>query len=124
MRRRVGSVNRLGDASSTFIPWLSISPGTGVLQTSQDMADTQRDWKLGYLVFYSGISRLQTEALADRMRLALTTIAREDVDTDTGTWKIQKVGCQAIGNTSRIASGYPDYFTQSDSFEVWVTKGT
>ena len=54
----------------------------------------------------------------------LTNITRESIDTDTGSWRIQKTTCIAIGNTTRIGSAYPDYFTQADSFEVWVTKGS
>lgn len=108
---------------TTFTPWMSLSPGAATLQATQTMADSQSDWKLAYAVSYAGISRKQTEALADRMRLNLTNIARESIDTPTGKWRIQKVTCTAIGNTNRIGSAYPDYFTQADSFEVWVTKG-
>ena len=108
---------------TTFTPWMSLSPGTASLQAPQTMADSQSDWKLAYAVSYAGISRKQTEALADRMRLNLTNIARESIDTPTGAWRIQKITCTAIGNTNRIGSAYPDYFTQADSFEVWVTKG-
>jgi hypothetical protein len=112
------------DPGSTFTPWLSLSPVAGTLQTAQAMGDSQSEWRLGYNVFYSGISRKQTEALADRMRLNLTNINRESIDTPTGAWRIQKTTCTAIGNTTRIGSAYPDYFTQADSFEVWVTKGS
>ena len=109
---------------TTFTPWLSLSPGAGSLQTpSGAMGDSQSQWRLAYQVVYAGISRKQTEALADRMRLNLTNIAREDIDSDTGKWRIQKLTCTAIGNTIRMGSAYPDYFTQADSFEVWVTKG-
>jgi hypothetical protein len=87
------------------------------------MGDSQSEWRLSYSVVYAGISRKQTEALADRMRMNLTNIARESVDSDTGKWRIQKITCTTIGNTNRIGSAYPDYFTQADSFEVWVTKG-
>jgi hypothetical protein len=87
------------------------------------MGDSQSEWRLSYSVVYAGISRKQTEALADRMRMNLTNIVRESIDTDTGAWRIQKVTCTSIGNTNRIGSAYPDYFTQADSFEVWVTKG-
>lgn len=111
-------------ASSTFTPWLSLAPGAATLQSPQAMGDSQSDWRLSYTVVYSGISRKQTEALADRMRLNLTNITRESIDTPTGAWRIQKTTCTAIGNTTRISSAYPDYFTQPDSFEVWVTKGS
>jgi hypothetical protein len=111
------------EPGSTFTPWLSLSPGAATLQTVQAMGDSQAEWRLAYNVFYSGLSRKQTEALADRMRLNLTNIVRESIDTPTGSWRIQKTTCTAIGNTTRIGSAYPDYFTQADSFEVWVTKG-
>ena len=113
------------EPGTTFTPWLSLSPATGTLQApSGPMASTQDDWRLGYAVVYAGVSRKQTEALADRMRLNLTNIARESITTPTGSWRIQKISCTAIGNTARIGSAYPDYFTQADSFEVWVTKGS
>jgi hypothetical protein len=111
------------DPGFTFTPWMSLSPGAATLQPVQAMGDTQTEWRLAYAVVYAGISRKQTEALADRMRLNLTNIAREPIETPTGDWLIQKIGCNSIGSTSRIGSAYPDYFTQADSFEVWVTKG-
>lgn len=112
------------DPGTTFTPWLSLSPGVAQLQAPPGaMGDTQTEWRLGYSVVYAGLSRKQTEALADRMRLNLTNISRESIDTPTGAWRIQKTTCISIGNTSRIGSAYPDYFTQADSFEVWITKG-
>ena len=112
------------DPGTTFTPWLSMSPGAATLQAPGGaLGDSQSEWRLNYQVVYAGISRKQTEALADRMRMNLTNIARESIDTPTGKWKIQKVTCNAIGNTTRIGSAYPDYFTQADSYEVWVTKG-
>ena len=112
------------EPGTTFTPWLSLSPGAASLQSPAGaMGDSQSEWRLSYSVVYAGISRKQTEALADRMRMNLTNIARENVDSDTGPWRIQKITCTTIGNTNRIGSAYPDYFTQADSFEVWVTKG-
>ena len=113
------------DPAVTFTPWLSLSPGAATLQApAGSLGDSQSDWRLNYAVTYAGLSRKQTEALADRMRMNLTNIAREYIDTPTGSWRIQKTTCIAIGNTTRISSAYPDYFTQPDSFEVWVTKGS
>ena len=110
---------------TTFTPWLSLSPTTAIPQNpAGPLANTYADWKLSYSVFYSGISRKQTEALADRMRHGLSYMERERITTPTGDWKVQKVACVAIGNTNRIGSAYPDYFTQADSFEVWVSKGS
>lgn len=113
------------EPGTTFTPWLSLSPTTATPQNpAGPMADSYADWRLGYQVSYAGISRKQTEALADRMRNNLIYLERERIDTPTGAWKVQKVSCTSIGNTIRIGSAYPDYFTQADSFEVWVTKGS
>jgi hypothetical protein len=113
------------DPGKTFTPWITLTPSTAIPQNPAGaLANTYADWKLGYQVGYAGISRKQTEALADRMRHGLTYIVRERVQTPTGDWKFQKAACVTIGNTSRMGSAYPDYFTQTDTFEVWVTKGS
>ena len=108
---------------STFIPWLSLQPGTAVAQSPPGtLGDTGTEWRLSYAVFYAGVTRKQQEALADRMRNVLVNITRQGVVTDTGTWRIQKVSCSGVGSSNRIGSAYPDYYTQTDNFEVWITK--
>lgn len=108
---------------TTFTPWMSVSPLAARPQRiSGAMADSATDWVLPYSVFYAGMSRTQCEALADKMRSALTNIEREGVVTPTGNWRIQKIDCPGIGSTNRVGSSYPDYFTQSDNFDVWVSK--
>lgn len=112
------------EANTTFVPWLVLTPGIATQQTPMGgMGDTGTNWKVGYNVFLAGVSRKQTEALADRIRDALTNIVRESITTPTGSWRIQKISCQAIGSNNRVGSAYPDYFTQSDNYEVWITKG-
>lgn len=106
----------------TFTPWMTITPLTGTPRTPLAMGDTGTEWTLPYSIFYAGISRKQVEALADRLRNALCNIARESVTTDTGSWRIMKISCSAIGNVNKISSTLPDYFTEADSFEVWITK--
>lgn len=107
----------------SFIPWMSVTPGLAVPNVPPGaMGDTGAMWKLAYTVFYAGLSRKQTEALADKERNALTNIARESIDTDTGNWKIMKITCTGIGSVNRVGSAYPDHHTQSDNFEVWITK--
>lgn len=111
-------------ATATFIPWLTLTPGAGTTQNPPgSLGDSASEWRVGYNVFYAAVTRKQVEALADRMRLNLITIAREKIDTPTGRWQIQKLSCIALGSTTRIGSAYPDYFTQADTFEVWITKG-
>src|ERR1041385_1970093 len=61
------------EPGKTFTPWLSLSPGAATLQAPAGaLGDSQSEWRLSYSVVYAGISRKQTEALADRMRMNLT----------------------------------------------------
>jgi hypothetical protein len=111
------------EPSKTFIPWTALTAMPGQAQSPPGtFGDTGTEWRLGYNVFYAGISRKQTEALADRSRLKIVQIHRETVVSETGNWRIQKASCVAIGSSNRVGSAFPDYYTQSDSFEVWVTK--
>jgi hypothetical protein len=108
--------------TSTFIPWMSVAPLTGQSQrTPGAMGDTGTEWSLPYSVFYSGMSREHVEALSDRVRNRLTNITREGVETDTGRWRIMKISCHTVGGVNRVGSTFPDYFTQSDTYDVWVS---
>lgn len=108
---------------AVFTPWMTISPLAGQAQRLEGaLGDTGTEWRLPYGVFYAGVSRKQTEALADRLRFSLCNIEREGVASDTGSWRIMKISCTGIGSTNKIGSAYPDYFTQNDTFEVWVSK--
>lgn len=108
--------------TSTFIPWLELSSGLGSPQSRQAMGDTGVDWKLNYNVYFAGISRTQTDALADKIRELLLNMARSVVSTPSGDWRFMKVSVTGIGSSARIPSVYPDYYTQSDAYEVWMTK--
>lgn len=108
--------------TASFIPWVEVMPGPAQLQASQGMGDTGKNWRASYNLFYAGVDVSQTEALADKLRVALNNIARELVPSDEGNWKIQKITCTVVGSTVRNSSAVPDYFTQTDTFEVWITK--
>lgn len=118
-----GWTGQPNDTNTTFQPWMTISPLAAMPQRVEGaLGDTGTEWRLPYGVFYAGVSRKQTEALADRVRFGLCNIERETVASDTGNWRIQKISCTGIGSTNKIGSAYPDYFTQNDTFEVWVSK--
>ena len=109
--------------NSTFTPWMTLQPLMGQTQRqSGALSDTGTEWSLPYGVFYTGLTRAHVEALADKMRKALTDITREVVETVNGNWKIQKISCSTLGTVNRVGSTYPDYFTQTDTFDVWVSK--
>ncbi len=112
-------------SNQTFTPWMTCTPLAARQQRIPGaMGDTGTEWVFTYTIFFAGVTRRQSEALADRIRNALTNITRERLEgTETGTWKIQKITCTTIGGSAKVGSAYPDYFTQADTFEVWVTKG-
>lgn len=109
--------------SGTFTPWMILTALTGQPQRVPGaLSDTGTEWTLPYSVFYAGISRSHTERIADRMRQKLVNIEREGIDTETGRWRIQKIGCSTIGASAKVTTAYPDYYTQTDVFDVWVSK--
>lgn len=110
-------------STATFIPWMSVGPTSATPQRpSGPLAGTNEDWVLGYTVSYAGVTRAQTEALADRTRETMLNISRVNVTTEDGSWRIQKISASLIGPMNRVGSTFPDYFTQNDAFEVWITK--
>jgi hypothetical protein len=106
---------------SNFIPWMVLTAGAASAGTGSFGASAS-EWRLPYTAFYAGVTRTQLEWLADRVRVKLCNIERENVATDTGAWRIQQIRCTSMGGTNRIGSTFPDYYTQSDLFEVWLSK--
>lgn len=106
---------------STFIPWMSLN--AGVAQPGNGpFAASAADWKLPYTVNYAAVSRAQLDWLADKMRDVLVNTERTTVTTLQGTWKFVQVRCTAVGATNRVGNPFPDYFTEADLFEVWISK--
>lgn len=108
------------DASS-FIPWLVITAGTSSAGTGS-MGASSAEWRLPYTIFYAGVTRSQLDWLADKMRMQLTGISREAITTSSGNWRIQQIRCNSVGGTVRQGTTFPDYYTQTDLFEVWLSK--
>jgi hypothetical protein len=110
------------ESSSSFMPWMIVTALTGTPQRTQAFGDSAREWLLPYSIFFAGVSRAQAERLADRMRQKLVNIERDSITTENGSWRIQKISYNSVGNSAKVTSAYPDYYTQTDTFEVWVSK--
>lgn len=110
-----------GADASQFIPWMVITAGTASTGTGS-LAASSQDWKLNYTVFFAGVTREQLDWLADKVRLQFANIERENVVTESGSWRIQQVRCTSVGGTVRQAATFPDYYSQTDVFEVWLSK--
>lgn len=107
---------------TNFIPWIELMSGPSRPQSMQGFGDTGNDWISTYNVFYAGVNSSQTSLLADRMRVLLCNTARISVSTDDGDLRILKITCTAVGSTVKVSNTIPDYFTETDTFEVWTTK--
>lgn len=107
---------------TNFIPWIELMAGPSRLQQMQGFGDTGSDWISVYNVFYAGVNSTQTTRLADRMRVLLCNTVRASLTTDDGDLQIQKIVCTTIGSTVKVSATIPDYFTETDTFEVWTTK--
>lgn len=106
---------------SNFIPWMVLTAGTAPAGTGS-LGISASEWRMSYTVFYAGVTRAQLDWLADKVRTKFVSIEREPVTTGSGNWRIQQVRCTSVGGTNRIGSTFPDYFTQTDLFEVWLSK--
>lgn len=110
-------------ADATFIPWLSISPmpGQGQFQDLSSLSN-RAEWQLTYSVFAAGVNREQCERLADRARNQMVTMGRFDMEGQFANWRIVGIECPSLGSCARVGEAIPYYYTQTDTYRVWVTQ--
>lgn len=114
-------------AGTNFTPWLSLTPMPGQGQGG-DLRSLggQEFWLLNYSLYVAGVNRNQAELLADRARNLLCNLGVDTVLTVTGesaAWNIVGVKCPNLGSNNRVGEAIPYYYTQTDSYQVWVTEG-
>lgn len=111
-------------ASTNFIPWISVTPmpGNGV---AQDLASlgSRGEWLLSYSIYVAGVTRSQSEKMADRARNKLANTFKVECTGEVANWRIQGIACTNIGSNNRVGEAIPYHFTQTDSFQVYVTEG-
>jgi len=110
------------DAGSHFLPWLSSMPGTG-RPTAGSMGDSSSEHILSYTISFNAVTREQVEWIADKMRAVLVSTTRVTVNCGAfGNWRVQQARNVSIGGVMRVKSSFPDYYVQSDAFDIWVSK--
>lgn len=107
---------------SIFTPYLVLTPATATI-TSGPFNDPQGDIRLPYAVSSFGVTRKQTESLANRARKAVATLRNTRPVLDENEYKIQQVNFDAIGGVGRVDQTSPSTFGEVDTFNVWLTKG-
>jgi len=109
------------EAGTNFIPWVSV--GTGASSNSSGpQAASQADWRANYFLTSAGVARQQTDQLADQTRDELVKMARQNIITTNGTWRIQQARVASIGGINRMPQTRPFYFVQTDVIELWLSR--
>jgi hypothetical protein len=113
------------EAGTNFTPWLVITAMPGQGHSDQSISSLAEDafWLLSYSIFVAGVSRNQTEVLADRVRHLMANLNDVLVTGESASWLIDGARCVNLGSNNRVGEASPYYFTQTDSYTVWVTKG-
>jgi GTPase SAR1 family protein len=118
-----------GQPNSTgtnFIPWMSVTNGTArprPLAQNAAFGDAGEEHTVSYAIQYAAVTREQVEWMADKMRKVFANADRTEIDCfDYGVWRILQAQCISIGGISRIRSALPDYYTQTDNFDLWVSR--
>lgn len=106
---------------SEFIPWLVLAPGQAS-KSQGSFSDPQELWQLTYFISAAGVSREQTENVADRVRSALKALAKINVALKDETWRLMYVHVTGIGGVNRIGTTNPAYHVQTDTLEFWLSK--
>lgn len=109
---------------ATFTPWMSVSNGTARPSARpQSLGDAGSEHVMSYGIQYAAVTREQVEWLADKLRKTFVNAERNQVDCGVyGIWTIVQVQCVSIGGISRIRSALPDYYVQTDNFDIWASK--
>lgn len=106
---------------TNFIPWLTLSAGNAN-NSSGPIAASQADWKLIYFLTTAGVTRQQTEAVADTSREHMVVLERSLIPAGSSNWKVQQVRVTNIGGVTRIGQISPSYYVQTDTYEIWLSK--
>lgn len=113
------------DIGSFFIPWLSVMPGVGrpSATTPGSFGDSGSEHVLSYSITINAVDREGVEWLADSTRKEMVNVPRTTLDCGVyGMWKIQQIRSTSIGGILRVRTTDPDYYVQTDGYDIWVSK--
>lgn len=108
---------------TNFVPYSVVSTGSSS-NSSGPISDFQADWQTTYAVSSFGVSREQTEWMADTARSKLALLKGSILNLGDSNYKVILVRVDAIGGIQRVDATEPQYWGQTDAYTVWVTKTT
>lgn len=109
--------------ATNFVPYSVVTPGTSSMATGP-INDFRADWQTSYIVSSFGVSREQTEWMADLARTKLALLVGSILDLGDSNYKVIQVRVDSIGGIQRVDATEPQYWGQTDAYTVWVTKLT
>lgn len=120
--RHAGWNGEVGMPGSIFVPYNVLTPATATI-SSGPFTDPQGEIQLPYQLSTFGVSRRQTEALANVARKALEGLRNERPVLDGVEHKIHQVWFSAIGGVGRVDATDPtSTYGEVDTLTVWLTK--
>lgn len=106
---------------STFTPYQVLTPQSATTSWGS-LVDPQDAFQLPYALASFGISRKQTEALANRGRKILRSLKGTTVTLDGEDFKILQVWYAAIGGVGRVDATTPSTFGEVDTITIWLSQ--
>lgn len=103
--------------SMTAVP----APGTG------SIAETQQDWHIPYVIQSFGVTREQSERLADKVRISIGELTHEILELKTddapqNRYRVQQVWFPTIGGGNVTPGSDPMFYGEQDQFVLWLAK--
>jgi len=119
----VGWQSDSAKVNAEFIPYLVSTPGTAT-RSSGSFGDPSMDWKIPYTLTTYGVKRRQVEDLADDVRAALLDVKKVPLTMKDGVtvWKITTIDCTAIGGVGYTTAVTPTAFSETDSFNLTLSR--
>lgn len=106
---------------AVYVPYYVLSAQTATI-SSGSLADPQDGWQLPYSLASFGISRKQTESLANLGRKKLRELKGQNLTLDGETYRVQQVQFAALGAPTRVDQTSPSTFGEVDTLTIWITQ--
>jgi len=120
--KNVGWQTDSAKPNAEFVPYLVSTPGTAT-RSSGSFGDPSMDWKLPYTLTTYGTNRRQVEDLADDVRAALLAVKKFPLTMKDGAiWRITTIDCNAIGGVGYTTAVSPTAFSETDSFNLTLSR--
>lgn len=108
---------------SFFVPYFVLTTLTATpAADTGSLANPQQDWHVPYAIQSFGITHDQAEWMADRGRVAVTSLKGQILQCGASKYKVQQIWTAQIGAVSRVPASDPPFYGQQDGATLWMAK--